>query len=274
MGHFFRKRALDEIIPHAARLFTLRGCRCSSFAAAYLCAHSRGLTGRTEEGWGGAVKVEGTKQAQSVCLSAADRAAPPVLLRCSHRAEWAAVPASETMGCGLRKLEDPEDSSPGKIYSTLKRPQVETKTDTVYEYVLLDFSLEGRLPWSMPRTNIESDFSRFSVFNYFVSNGCWTADQTIHLELKWWRVDWSFKRKLLDAYLLISVTFQTKRPSIFWFQVVKREDLMLFLVIYHRNVYAYTVAYFGQNKPLVDYSLSWLKLNHPNCDHELMFCFI
>ncbi|MED6247768.1 Raftlin-2 [Ameca splendens] len=46
------------------------------------------------------------------------------------------------MGCGLRKLEDPEDSSPGKIYSTLKRPQVETKTDTVYDYVLLDFSLE------------------------------------------------------------------------------------------------------------------------------------
>lgn len=51
--------------------------------------------------------------------------------------------ASEAMGCGLRKLEDPEDSSPGKIYSTLKRPQVETKTETVYEYVLLDFSLEG-----------------------------------------------------------------------------------------------------------------------------------
>ncbi|KAJ8352890.1 hypothetical protein SKAU_G00243660 [Synaphobranchus kaupii] len=50
------------------------------------------------------------------------------------------------MGCGLRKLEDPEDSSPGKIYSTLKRPQVETKTDTAYEYVLLDFSLEGSRP--------------------------------------------------------------------------------------------------------------------------------
>uniref|UniRef100_A0A3Q3LQB2 Raftlin family member 2 n=1 Tax=Mastacembelus armatus TaxID=205130 RepID=A0A3Q3LQB2_9TELE len=50
------------------------------------------------------------------------------------------------MGCGLRKLEDPEDSSPGKIYSTLKRPQVETRTDTVYEYVLLDFSLEGSRP--------------------------------------------------------------------------------------------------------------------------------
>lgn len=53
--------------------------------------------------------------------------------------------SSRTMGCGLRKLEDPEDSSPGKIYSTLKRPQVETKTETVYEYVLLDFSLEGKL---------------------------------------------------------------------------------------------------------------------------------
>ncbi|TNN61873.1 Raftlin-2 [Liparis tanakae] len=50
------------------------------------------------------------------------------------------------MGCGLRKLEDPEDSSPGKIYSTLKRPQVETRTETAYEYVLLDFSLEGSRP--------------------------------------------------------------------------------------------------------------------------------
>ncbi|KYO33648.1 raftlin-2 [Alligator mississippiensis] len=47
------------------------------------------------------------------------------------------------MGCGLRKLEDPDDSSPGKIFSTLKRPQVETKTDSAYEYVLLDFTLEA-----------------------------------------------------------------------------------------------------------------------------------
>ncbi|XP_068926240.1 raftlin-2 isoform X1 [Petaurus breviceps papuanus] len=47
------------------------------------------------------------------------------------------------MGCGLRKLEDPDDSSPGKIFSTLKRPQVETKTDFAYEYVLLDFTLEA-----------------------------------------------------------------------------------------------------------------------------------
>ncbi|XP_049629213.1 raftlin-2 isoform X1 [Suncus etruscus] len=47
------------------------------------------------------------------------------------------------MGCGLRKLENPDDSSPGKIYSTLKRPQVETKTEFAYEYVLLDFTLQA-----------------------------------------------------------------------------------------------------------------------------------
>ncbi|XP_061464118.1 raftlin-2 isoform X2 [Rhineura floridana] len=47
------------------------------------------------------------------------------------------------MGCGLRKLEDPDNSSPGKIFSTLKRPQVETKTDSAYEYILLDFTLEA-----------------------------------------------------------------------------------------------------------------------------------
>ncbi|XP_059133925.1 raftlin-2 isoform X1 [Peromyscus eremicus] len=47
------------------------------------------------------------------------------------------------MGCGLRKLEDPDDSSPGKIFSTLKRPQVETKTELAYEYALLDFTLQA-----------------------------------------------------------------------------------------------------------------------------------
>ncbi|XP_023806963.1 raftlin-2 isoform X1 [Oryzias latipes] len=50
------------------------------------------------------------------------------------------------MGCGLRKLEEPEDSSPGKIYSTLRRPLVETRTESAYDYVLLDFSLEGSRP--------------------------------------------------------------------------------------------------------------------------------
>ncbi|XP_068070359.1 raftlin isoform X2 [Danio rerio] len=43
------------------------------------------------------------------------------------------------MGCGLRKLRQTEDNSPGKIYSTLKRPQVETKTGVSYTYSHLDF---------------------------------------------------------------------------------------------------------------------------------------
>lgn len=44
------------------------------------------------------------------------------------------------MGCGLRKMKPvSEESSPGKIYSTLKRPQVETKVGVAYAYRYLDF---------------------------------------------------------------------------------------------------------------------------------------
>ncbi|XP_026227220.1 raftlin isoform X2 [Anabas testudineus] len=44
------------------------------------------------------------------------------------------------MGCGLRKMKPTsEDNSPGKIYSTLKRPQVETKVGVAYTYRYLDF---------------------------------------------------------------------------------------------------------------------------------------
>ncbi|KAJ8290663.1 hypothetical protein GJAV_G00016060, partial [Gymnothorax javanicus] len=45
------------------------------------------------------------------------------------------------MGCGLPKLKRSEDNSPGKIYSTLKRPQVETKVGVAYTYHFLDFVL-------------------------------------------------------------------------------------------------------------------------------------
>ncbi|RXM97977.1 Raftlin [Acipenser ruthenus] len=45
------------------------------------------------------------------------------------------------MGCGLPKLEKPDENGPGKIYSTLKRPQVETKVGTAYSYCFLDFTL-------------------------------------------------------------------------------------------------------------------------------------
>ncbi|CAB1438955.1 unnamed protein product, partial [Pleuronectes platessa] len=44
------------------------------------------------------------------------------------------------MGCGLRKMKPTsEENSPGKIYSTLKRPQVETKVGVAYTYRYLDF---------------------------------------------------------------------------------------------------------------------------------------
>ncbi|KAI9999833.1 hypothetical protein NQD34_011676 [Periophthalmus magnuspinnatus] len=48
------------------------------------------------------------------------------------------------MGCGLKKLKPvSEEHSPGKIYSTLKRPQVETRVGPAYTYRYLDF-LIGR----------------------------------------------------------------------------------------------------------------------------------
>ncbi|XP_021491921.1 raftlin isoform X1 [Meriones unguiculatus] len=44
------------------------------------------------------------------------------------------------MGCSLNKLEKREEKRPGNIYSTLKRPQVETKVDVTYEYRFLEFT--------------------------------------------------------------------------------------------------------------------------------------
>ncbi|XP_051060148.1 raftlin [Phodopus roborovskii] len=44
------------------------------------------------------------------------------------------------MGCSLNKLEKHEETRPGNIYSTLKRPQVETKVDVTYEYRFLEFT--------------------------------------------------------------------------------------------------------------------------------------
>ncbi|XP_046875501.1 raftlin [Hypomesus transpacificus] len=45
------------------------------------------------------------------------------------------------MGCRLPKLRRAEERSPGKIYSTLRRPQVETKVGVAYTYHFLDFLL-------------------------------------------------------------------------------------------------------------------------------------
>lgn len=54
------------------------------------------------------------------------------------------------MGCGLRKMKPmAEETSPGKIYSTLKRPQVETKMGVAYTYRYLDFLIgkDGKIYW-------------------------------------------------------------------------------------------------------------------------------
>lgn len=40
----------------------------------------------------------------------------------------------------MNKLEKRDDRRPGNIYSTLKRPQVETKIDVSYEYRFLEFT--------------------------------------------------------------------------------------------------------------------------------------
>uniref|UniRef100_A0A8D0D0K6 Raftlin n=1 Tax=Sander lucioperca TaxID=283035 RepID=A0A8D0D0K6_SANLU len=46
------------------------------------------------------------------------------------------------MGCRLPKLRKAEERrSPGNIYSTLRRPQVETKVGVAYTYHFLDFLL-------------------------------------------------------------------------------------------------------------------------------------
>lgn len=63
----------------------------------------------------------------------------PLLYLSSHR----------NMGCRLPKLRKAEErQSPGNIYSTLRRPQVETKVGVAYTYHFLDFLLgkEGTGP--------------------------------------------------------------------------------------------------------------------------------
>lgn len=51
------------------------------------------------------------------------------------------------MGCGLNKFDKFDEKRPGNIYSTLKRPNVETKIDVSYEYRYVDFTTisEGKL---------------------------------------------------------------------------------------------------------------------------------
>ncbi|KAJ8345678.1 hypothetical protein SKAU_G00298710 [Synaphobranchus kaupii] len=59
---------------------------------------------------------------------------------CSGFISWRCV-CTGVMGCGLHRLKRSEENSPGKIYSTLRRPQVETKVGVAYTYRFLDFLL-------------------------------------------------------------------------------------------------------------------------------------
>ncbi|XP_063778236.1 raftlin [Pseudophryne corroboree] len=61
------------------------------------------------------------------------------------------------MGCGLNKFEKFDEKRPGNIYSTLKRPHVETKIDVSYEYRYVDFTTitQAQAP-SLPAVRISS----------------------------------------------------------------------------------------------------------------------
>ncbi|XP_068092198.1 raftlin isoform X2 [Hyperolius riggenbachi] len=50
------------------------------------------------------------------------------------------------MGCGLNKFDKFDEKRPGNIYSTLKRPNVETKIDVSYEYRHVDFTTLCQAP--------------------------------------------------------------------------------------------------------------------------------
>ncbi|XP_077347505.1 raftlin isoform X2 [Lithobates pipiens] len=61
------------------------------------------------------------------------------------------------MGCGLNKFDKFDEKRPGNIYSTLKRPNVETKIDVSYEYRYVDFTTisEAQIPNS-PAVRVSS----------------------------------------------------------------------------------------------------------------------
>lgn len=159
-----------------------------------------------------------THKRSSECLPDAGwQSCPPL------GAQLAAPRSFDIMGCGLRKLENPEECGPGKIYSTLKRSQVETKTDTVYEYLLLDFSLEGRLPLICFSSNR-------ALFNFFANNTNVAQQQ---LERRWLDLD---RRTIWRSALRL--IFSHKKKQVPAFQVVrckpswKKETIqILFFVI-------------------------------------------
>lgn len=75
------------------------------------------------------------------------------------------------MGCGLRKMKPAsEENSPGKIYSTLKRPQVETKVGVAYTYRYLDFLIgkDGKIGSNQLRSCLLVFLTPDDLINNFV----------------------------------------------------------------------------------------------------------
>lgn len=107
------------------------------------------LYSRCHKGWGPLCSLQGKPGSFTLwCLktkSQKKKITPPLLLF------WLLLAAAE-MGCGLNKLEKRDDKRPGNIYSTLKRPQVETKIDVSYEYRFLEFTTlsAGEYGWPCP----------------------------------------------------------------------------------------------------------------------------
>lgn len=99
------------------------------------------------------------------------------------------------MGCRLPKLRKAEErQSPGNIYSTLRRPQVETKVGVAYTYHFLDFLLgkEG-----MGKT---SNWELSWPGSFLIS--CWVMSE--------WCLDQCPTKSLIYVYVKSSALFSSE----------------------------------------------------------------
>ncbi|XP_078460258.1 raftlin-2 [Lampetra fluviatilis] len=107
------------------------------------------------------------------------------------------------MGCGLRKLEDADEGSPGKIFSTLNRQQVEARVSPAYECLPLDFTTarSDALPEGVQAVASVLDLP--ARLHDLGRRGFWVA--AVHPLL----LPWGRRRSLLDQMLRLVLV----RPS-------------------------------------------------------------
>ncbi|CAM9699505.1 unnamed protein product [Lampetra planeri] len=104
------------------------------------------------------------------------------------------------MGCGLRKLEDADEGSPGKIFSTLNRQQVEARVSPAYECLPLDFTTARS---GTPAQAVASVLDLPARLHDLGRRGFWVA--AVHPLL----LPWGRRRSLLDQMLRLVLV----RPS-------------------------------------------------------------